>query len=264
MGRILTELPSDHLLDFKAILLTSKRDFARTSAYLVGTRIETQGELPLTFTGSGPVLPTVSRRRRLALGVKRLADIFMSLLALIFLGPLLMFVAVAIKLTSRGPVLFRQQRLGLNGVLFPLLKFRTMHCELADASGVAQTKAGDQRVTRLGRLLRRTSIDELPQLVNILWGHMSVIGPRPHVPNMQAAGTLYRELVPYHDLRLGMRPGLSGWAQANGHRGPTDDAFSAKARIDHDIAYIQNFTLWLDIRIILRTIRREFFTGTGV
>ncbi|MDB5507073.1 MAG: exopolysaccharide biosynthesis protein [Devosia sp.] len=234
------------------------------SGEVLGTQIEMQNQLPLTFGITGPLMVTSTPRHRVELGLKRLADIVMSLLALVFLGPALVCVAVAIKLTSRGPVLFRQQRLGLDGVLFPLLKFRTMHCELADASGVAQTKAGDQRVTRLGRLLRKTSIDELPQLVNILWGHMSVIGPRPHVPNMQAAGTLYRELVPYHDLRLGMRPGLSGWAQANGHRGPTDDAFSAKARIDHDIAYIQNFTLWLDIRIILRTIRREFFTGTGV
>jgi lipopolysaccharide/colanic/teichoic acid biosynthesis glycosyltransferase len=145
-----------------------------------------------------------------------------------------------------------------------MLKFRTMFVDAGDASGIVQTTANDSRVTPLGRFLRAKSIDELPQLFNVLVGDMSIVGPRPHVEGMLAGGRPYEELVPYYRLRHHMRPGLSGWAQANGLRGPTTDAAVAKARIDHDLAYIQNFSLMLDAEIIVLTIKREFFTGTGV
>ncbi|WP_404404959.1 sugar transferase [Pelagibacterium halotolerans] len=191
-------------------------------------------------------------------------DILLSLATLIFLAPFLAIVAIGIVLTSKGPVLFTQIREGLGGEPFAVYKFRSMYIDRCDASGVAQTKAGDPRLTPIGRVLRRTSIDELPQLLNVLKGDMSLIGPRPHVYDMLAGGRRYRELVPYYAARHGMKPGISGWAQANGLRGPTDDAEVAWARIDHDIAYIQNFSLLLDIKIIWLTLRREFLGGSGL
>ena len=118
-------------------------------------------------------------------------------------------------------------------------------------------------MTRIGRFLRNTSIDELPQLWNILCGDMAVIGPRPMVLGQRAAGADYREVVPYYDYRHRVRPGLSGWAQANGLRGSTEDLAAARRRIDHDCAYVQNFSLLLDLRIILKTIATEFLVGSG-
>lgn len=200
---------------------------------------------------------------RVHLALKRGVDVVGSLAGLVFLAPLLLIVAVAIKVTSPGPILFRQSREGLNGQSFEALKFRSMRTDLCDSSGVAQTQANDPRVTPVGRFIRKTSIDELPQLFNVLVGDMSLVGPRPHVGNMLAGGRLYRELVPYYDRRLAMRPGITGWAQANGLRGPTQDARLARARVDHDIAYIQNFSIWLDFKIIAMTILREFVTGSG-
>lgn len=195
--------------------------------------------------------------------IKRGMDIVLATAALFTLFPLLIIVALAIKITSPGPVLFVQFRDGIRGTTFPMFKFRTMYAHLGDASGVKQTKRNDPRITRIGAFLRRTSIDELPQLFNILRGDMSVIGPRPHPIEMLAAGKAYRALVPYYDMRHAVRPGLSGWAQANGYRGLTGDSKDAIDRINHDIAYIQNFSLLLDLRIIMHTISREFLSGSG-
>lgn len=194
---------------------------------------------------------------------KRLFDVTIATAALVFLAPLMLLVALAIRIESKGPVLFGQEREGKGKVPFRALKFRSMQVTQCDTSGVRQTTRDDPRVTRVGRFIRRTSIDELPQLINIIKGDMSLVGPRPHVPGMLAAGREYRELVDYYDLRLLVRPGLTGWAQANGLRGPTTNAALARARIDHDLAYVQNFSFWLDLRIILLTIRREFFSGSG-
>ncbi|KKB12061.1 exopolysaccharide biosynthesis protein [Devosia geojensis] len=208
-----------------------------------------------------PVFPSRDRIRQLAL--KRLFDIAVALAALMVLAPLFCLVAVAIRLGSRGPVFFRQTREGYEGRAFRMFKFRTMHVEDCDVSGVSQTIEGDPRVTAVGRFLRRTSIDELPQLINVVLGDMSIVGPRPHVSGMMAGGMLYTQLVPYYSARLDMLPGITGWAQANGLRGTTQDSAVAKARIDYDIAYIQNFSLMLDLRIIWMTFRREFISGTG-
>jgi lipopolysaccharide/colanic/teichoic acid biosynthesis glycosyltransferase len=197
------------------------------------------------------------------LRIKRALDIALALLALVVLSPLLVGTAIGIKLTSRGPVLISQLRDGRAGTPFRMLKFRTMFHDMGDLSGVRQTTTGDCRITPLGRWLRRRSIDELPQLCNVLLGDMSLVGPRPHPIGMQAAGRRYDELVPYYTHRHAMRPGLSGWAQCNGLRGPTDDPDRARARIDHDLAYIQNFNLWLDMRIIVKTLARELPRGTG-
>jgi lipopolysaccharide/colanic/teichoic acid biosynthesis glycosyltransferase len=212
-----------------------------------------------------PVAPQASLARALQLFLKRvLLDIPLSLAAMVVLSPFLLAVAIVIRATSSGPALFAQQRVGLNGRSFRLLKFRTMRVEHCDDSGLAQVVANDDRVTPIGNFLRRTSLDELPQLWNILIGDMAIIGPRPMVEGMKAAGLDYRQAVPYYDFRHRVKPGLSGWAQANGFRGPTADMAAARRRIDHDCAYVQNASLLLDVRIIARTIVREFLTGSGV
>jgi len=194
---------------------------------------------------------------------KRAMDFILAFAGLFMLMPLLLIVAMLIKVTSPGPVFFRQQREGLNGRLFGVYKFRSMRSDLGDQSGIKQTIGDDPRVTPLGRFLRKTSIDELPQLINVLLGDMSLVGPRPHVPGMLAVGLPYREVVPYYDVRHRVRPGLTGWAQANGLRGPTTDMNSAVARVNHDIAYIQNWSMLLDCRILILTVWRELTGGTG-
>lgn len=226
------------------------------------TRTSESG-LALTLVHKLPVLPAASVARSINLVLKRALDIVLSGSALLAMSLVLIGTAIAVKVTSRGPTLFVQMRPGLNGVMFPMLKFRTMYADLGDASGVKQTVANDPRITSIGAFLRRTSLDELPQLINVLLGHMSLVGPRPHPANMLAAGMDYRDLVPYYEMRYAMKPGLSGWAQANGLRGPTDEAGKARARIAHDMAYVQNFSVLLDIKIIFRTIIREFVAGTG-
>lgn len=221
--------------------------------------------LPLSMTSGTPVAPPDSKALKFQLLLKRvLIDIPLSAMALIVLSPLLLGVALAIRLTSKGPALFKQNRVGLDGREFKMLKFRSMRTEAGDHTGVKQTVAADDRVTPIGRFLRATSLDELPQLWNILVGDMAVIGPRPMVPGQLAAGVDYNQVVPYYDYRHRVKPGLSGWAQANGLRGPTTDIVSARDRIDHDCAYVQNFSLALDIRIIIQTLAREFLTGSGI
>jgi len=219
--------------------------------------------LHLVSDQSGPLAPAHSHARETNLMLKRLMDIVFAATSIVALLPLFLIVAIAVKATSDGPVLFRQARPGKNGQMFKLLKFRTLFAEQCDESGVSQTTKNDHRVTPIGRFLRRTSIDELPQLMNVLKGEMSIVGPRPHVKGMLAAGVDYELLVPHYNSRQLMKPGLTGWAQANGFRGPTMDVAGSRQRIDHDLAYIQNFSIWLDIKIICKTIWREFITGSG-
>ena len=216
----------------------------------------------LTLQWRGDV-PVVVEPPAGQLALKRALDITLSVLLLIALAPLFAIIAVVIRVSSHGPVFFRQIREGRGGKLFAIYKFRTMRADAGDATGVAQTIKNDPRVTAIGNLLRRTSIDELPQLINVLVGHMSLVGPRPHVPGMLAGGRPYRDLVPYYEQRLAVLPGLTGWAQANGWRGPTVNIAHAAARIDHDIAYVQNFSVMLDLKILLMTLRSEFLGGSG-
>ena len=227
--------------------------------------VREESGLPMLTQDGQPIAPAMTQSRRVQLALKRWAfDVPLAVLAGLVLLPLLLLIAIAIRSTSRGPVLFGQVRLGLGGKPFRLLKFRTLRIEACDDSGHSQTEAEDGRQTKVGRFLRATSLDELPQLWNIIAGDMSVVGPRPMVEGQQAAGQDYRQVVPYYDFRQLMKPGLSGWAQANGLRGSTKEFGPAKQRIDHDCAYIQNFSLGLDIKIIARTIIREFLTGSGV
>jgi len=170
---------------------------------------------------------------------------------------LLLLIAAMVKLSSPGPVLFRQQRLGIDGQPFNVYKFRTMR-QHQDGGGVTQAVRGDPRVTRVGAFLRRTSLDELPQFINVLRGEMSVVGPRPHA---MEHNELYKELIDRYMLRHRVKPGITGWAQINGLRGQTDTVEKMRKRIEFDIYYIQHWSFQLDLRIILRTALHGW-TGT--
>jgi putative colanic acid biosysnthesis UDP-glucose lipid carrier transferase len=180
---------------------------------------------------------------------KRCIDVLLAGIALTALLPLLVILAVAIKLDSRGPILFRQKRCGFNGRSFPIRKFRTMSV-LEDGPEIIQAQFADKRVTRLGRWLRRTSIDELPQLANVLDGSMSLVGPRPHA---LAHDNQFDKIVRNYAFRRRVKPGLTGWAQVNGCRGPTPTAASIERRVEYDLWYIDNWSLRLDFAILLQT-----------
>ncbi|MBB4575081.1 sugar transferase [Rhizobium sp. MC63] len=199
----------------------------------------------------------------LRLAVKRLIDIVISANALLVLAPLFLAIALFIKLDDGGPVFFRQIRWGLNGRKINVFKFRSMRAEVCDPSGVQQTVKGDARMTGIGAMLRRTNIDELPQLLNVLKGEMSLVGPRCHAINMRAAGRLYEEVVPNYHHRHIMRPGITGLAQTRGWRGPTTRPLEARARIACDIYYVRNFSLLLDLKILFKTLIIELRGGTG-
>lgn len=194
---------------------------------------------------------------------KRLFDIVAAGGALLFFAPLLIAIAIGIKATSPGPVLFFQYRYGYRNRRFKIYKFRTMRTDVGDVRGVRQAVQGDARVTSLGRILRKTSLDEIPQLINVIKGDMSLVGPRPHVPGMLAADLPYEDLVPYYFQRHSARPGITGLAQVSGCRGSTVEFGRAVSRIDYDLYYIEKWSLRLDIIIILRTLRKEFLSGSG-
>jgi len=173
-----------------------------------------------------------------ALVLKRLEDIVISLLCLLLTLPLLLVIAFCIKIDSPGPIFFRQKRLGANNLPFDLLKFRSMYVEQADPLGRKLTEADDPRVTRVGRFLRRTSMDELPQLINVLRGEMSLVGPRPHPLAANAAGIAYARAVSEYPIRHRVKPGITGWAQVNGWRGQTETIEQIRRRVEHDLYYI--------------------------
>jgi len=186
--------------------------------------------------------------------VKRLEDIILSGMFLLLVAIPMIFIAMGVKLSSHGPIIFRQHRYGLRGNQIEVWKFRTMTGSENDNT-VVQAKKNDPRVTRLGALLRRTSLDELPQLINVLQGKMSLVGPRPHAV---AHNEQYRKQVDRYMLRHKVKPGITGLAQINGWRGETDTLDKMQKRIEFDLAYIQNWSLWLDIQIIFRTMFMVF------
>jgi len=159
-------------------------------------------------------------------------------------------IALGVKLSSQGPVFFRQRRYGLNGEEIRVLKFRTMTVT-EDGPNVKQAVKGDQRITRFGGFLRRTSLDELPQFINVLSGEMSIVGPRPHAV---AHNEMYRRMIHGYMLRHKVKPGITGWAQVNGYRGETDTLEKMVARVEHDLSYIRGWSLWLDLKIIFLTV----------
>ena len=181
--------------------------------------------------------------------LKRTLDLMVAVPLLLILTPVLLVLALWIKLDSKGPVFFRQARHGLNGRAFDILKFRSMHV-LENGDEIAQAVKDDPRVTRAGSVMRQTSLDELPQLLNVIKGEMSLVGPRPHAV---AHDRLYGALIPGYLVRQSVKPGITGWAQVHGLRGATPTAESMRARVEHDIWYARNRRLLLDIEIILRT-----------
>ncbi len=182
--------------------------------------------------------------------IKRGSDIALSLLILAMISPLLLLIALAVKATSRGPAIFRQTRYGLDGSKITVYKFRTMKVE-EDGDTIKQASRGDDRVTRLGAFLRQTSLDELPQFINVLQGRMSIVGPRPHAV---AHNELYRKLIKGYMQRHKVKPGITGWAQVNGLRGETDALEKMQARVEYDLDYLRNWSLRLDLFIIAKTV----------
>ena len=187
--------------------------------------------------------------------VKRAEDLVVGSLIFLMILPVCMVIALAIKLTSPGPVLFKQYRTGINGQRFKVYKFRSMVVHQESTGQVTQAKKGDARITPIGAFLRRTSLDELPQFFNVLQGRMSIVGPRPHA---LAHNEYYKDLVESYMQRHQVKPGITGWAQVNGLRGETDTLEKMKARVEHDLWYIDNWSLWLDLKIILLTVFKGF------
>jgi exopolysaccharide biosynthesis polyprenyl glycosylphosphotransferase len=176
-------------------------------------------------------------------------DLVTTIGSIVLLAPMFLIIALAIRLDSPGPALFMQTRHGFNSKKFKIFKFRTMTV-LDDGAAIKQAVRGDARITRIGAWLRKTSIDELPQLFNVLKGEMSIVGPRPHAA---AHDDHYSELISCYAFRHHMKPGITGWAQANGYRGETPTLECMKERVEHDIWYVDNWNLLLDVKIIFRT-----------
>jgi exopolysaccharide biosynthesis polyprenyl glycosylphosphotransferase len=188
--------------------------------------------------------------------LKRAFDAVASAVLLVLLSPLFLVVALAVKLTSRGPVFYRQERMGLDGHVFEMLKFRTMIADAEKDTGEVWARANDPRCTAVGGFLRRSSIDELPQLLNVLRGDMSLVGPRPERPVFIAE---FRERLPRYHLRHMVKAGITGWAQVNGWRGRT----SLEKRIEHDLYYIEHWSFSLDLKILFRTLAGGFFNRSA-
>lgn len=215
------------------------------SRYIPGRfELLTMGSMPMLSLNCNPLKRTVNRV------IKRLFDVVFASAVLIVAGPLVFIpVAVAIKLSSPGPVFFRQKRTGYRGIDFHCLKFRTM--KVNAESDRLQAQENDPRKTRVGDFLRRASIDELPQFINVLKGEMSVVGPRPH---MLSHTDEYRRLIDKYMVRHKVKPGITGWAQVNGWRGPTTELWLMEKRVEHDVWYIENWSFLLDLKIVARTV----------
>ncbi|MDE1167645.1 MAG: undecaprenyl-phosphate glucose phosphotransferase [Pseudomonas sp.] len=191
---------------------------------------------------------------------KRVEDMVISFFALVLLSPIMLLVALAIKIDSPGSVLFKQKRYGYNNRLIEVYKFRSMHQHQADANADKQTTRGDSRITRVGRFIRKTSLDELPQLFNVFGGSMSMVGPRPHATATKAAGILFEEAVKEYTSRHRVKPGITGLAQINGYRGETDTLEKIEKRVEFDLEYIENWSVWFDLYILLRTVPAVLLT----
>jgi putative colanic acid biosynthesis UDP-glucose lipid carrier transferase len=211
---------------------------------LMQARFDTVGGMPVIAICETPFMGLNSM-------IKRASDIVLASVILLLLAPLMLAVAVAVRVSSPGPVIFRQRRYGLYGEEIMVYKFRTMSV-MENGDTVVQAREGDRRLTKIGPFLRRTSLDELPQFINVLQGRMSIVGPRPHAV---AHNEQYRKLIKGYMLRHKVKPGITGWAQVNGLRGETATLDRMEARIQHDLDYLRNWSLWLDLWIILRTVK---------
>lgn len=210
---------------------------------------------PLVMLGELPMMTLFERPiSGFDAGVKAIEDKVLTVLLLLVGWPFLLLTAIAIKLDSRGPVFFRQPREGFNNKPFRVFKFRTMVHDACEIDQVNQAVRDDPRLTRIGGFLRRTSIDELPQLFNVLAGDMSLVGPRPHAASTRAGGRLFSDVVAVYAARHKVKPGITGWAQVCGWRGETDTEDKLVKRFEHDLYYIENWSLWFDFYILFRTI----------
>jgi Undecaprenyl-phosphate glucose phosphotransferase len=185
--------------------------------------------------------------------VKRLMDLLFTSIALILLSPVMLVTALAIRLDSPGPIFFRQKRYGFNNEVIEVFKFRSMYHEMSDPLAKKVVTKGDSRVTRVGRFIRKASIDELPQLFNVLTGELSLVGPRPHAINAHTDDRLWEQVVEGYFARHKVKPGITGWAQINGWRGEVDSAFKIHKRVEYDIYYIENWSILFDLYIMFRT-----------
>ena len=185
--------------------------------------------------------------------MKDTLDRAIALVAIVLLSPIMLVVAVAVRIESKGPIIFRQKRFGFNNELVQVFKFRSMFTDMSDASASKLVTKGDPRVTKVGRIIRKTSLDELPQLFNVLQGQLSLVGPRPHATQAKAAGTLYDEVIDGYFARHKVKPGITGWAQINGWRGETDTHEKLEQRVKHDLDYIDRWSLGLDLYILAKT-----------
>ncbi|KRP59639.1 undecaprenyl-phosphate glucose phosphotransferase [Pseudomonas orientalis] len=186
--------------------------------------------------------------------IKRCEDLLLASIALVVLSPVMLLTAIAIKLDSKGPVLFRQNRFGYNDNEIRVFKFRSMFTDQSDFTAERQTTRQDPRITRVGRIIRKTSIDELPQLFNVLLGNMSMVGPRPHATATKAAGIPFELAVSEYSSRHRVKPGITGWAQINGYRGETDTLIKIQKRVEYDLEYISKWSVWFDLYIVFMTV----------
>jgi putative colanic acid biosynthesis UDP-glucose lipid carrier transferase len=187
--------------------------------------------------------------------MKRISDIVLASIILVLISPLLVLIAIGVKLSSPGPIIFKQRRNGLDGEEIEVYKFRSMRA-MDNGPVVKQATKDDPRITRFGAFIRRTSLDELPQFINVLQGRMSIVGPRPHAV---AHNEEYRQLIKAYMVRHKVRPGITGWAQVNGLRGETDTLDKMRARVEYDLEYLRNWSIALDLQIIMRTVRLVIF-----
>lgn len=222
--------------------------------------VELRSSFRLGVIGSLPVM-TLMRRpvRDLDLVGKNVQDYIVACVAIVLLSPLLLLTAIAIRLESPGPILFRQRRFGFNNAEIEVLKFRSMRVDEQDASGAERTQKHDPRVTMVGRFIRRFSIDELPQLVNVLRGDMSIVGPRPHATKMRVEDAFYFDAVKGYVARHRVKPGITGLAQVRGLRGEIATLDRARRRVEYDVYYIEHWSPLLDLRIIVETFFRLFW-----
>ncbi len=207
-----------------------------------------------TYLGELPLLAVFDRPLNgWSQFLKDTMDRAIALVAIIMLSPVMLAVALAVRIESRGPIIFKQKRFGFNNELIQVFKFRSMYSDMADVSAAKLVTKNDPRVTKVGRIIRKTSLDELPQLFNVLTGQLSLVGPRPHATQAKAAGELYDEVIDGYFARHKVKPGITGWAQINGWRGETDTHEKLEQRVKHDLDYIDRWSLGLDLYILAKT-----------
>ncbi|WP_298174572.1 sugar transferase [Novosphingobium sp.] len=251
MDRVVVACPPERRQAWSVIMksLSVQGEFVDDRAHLIGATGIYQSE---TYSSLIVALPPLFLHERL---MKRIFDIVFAGAALAVLAPLIGLVALVIKIEDGGPIMFVQKRTGHNNRFFRMYKFRSMRVERLDPHGARSTDVDDDRITKVGRFIRRTSIDELPQLMNVLLGDMSIVGPRPHATGSRAGGMLFWEVDQRYWQRHTLKPGLTGLAQIRGLRGATDNEEDLLLRLQCDLEYVRNWTLWRDLGIIAATVR---------